>query len=223
MYKHGYPDIRELFFPQFFSAWNLGDEEIASSIKYLRKPQTEFGKEIAQAILKCYKENLGDPKVTRKVAWKGHLVESDYGRFLVSDDRATELQLKGLPAEIILKEAGPGLGLSGPAAFNEIWIKDGNIIGAPPEMSSKMEETGAFRTNRTFVKGFSRYAAWKVEKALDRGHTGKRYEKVKDLEGINMKMSSKALQFILSHKKKVDIQGPVFLKFLFKIKGANGD
>jgi O-phosphoseryl-tRNA synthetase len=223
MYKHGYPDIRKLFFPQFFAAWNLNDEEIASSIKYIRKPQTEYGKEIAQAIMKCYRDNSGDPKVTRKVAWKGHLVESEYGKFLVSDDRATELQLKGLPAEIILKEAGPGLGLSGPAAFNEVWIKDGNIIGAPPEMSQKMDDTGAFRTNRTFVKGFSRYAAWKIEKALERGHTGKRYEKVKDLEGVNMKMSSKALQYILSHKKKVDIQGPVFLKFLFKIKGKNGD
>ena len=169
------------------------------------------------------KESRGDQKIKRKVAWKGYLVESDYGKFLVSDERASDLELKGVPVEISIKEAASGMGLSGPAAFNEIWVRDGNIIGAPPEMSDKMEETGAFKTNKTFVKGFAKYAAWKIEKALDRGHTGKKYEKVKDLEGVNMKMTSKALQYILSHKKKVDIQGPLYLKFLFKINGSNGD
>ncbi|MGA1819775.1 MAG: hypothetical protein ACMUHU_02080 [Thermoplasmatota archaeon] len=223
MYKHGYPDIRELFFPQFFAAWNLSDEEISSSIRYLRRPQTEYGKEIANAILKCYKDNAGEPEIKRKVAWTGFLVDSEYGNFLVSEERAEEMNITGTPVEVILKEAGSGHGIAGPAAFNEIWINDGNIVAAPPEMSSKMEEMGAFKTNKTFVKGFSRFAAWKIEKAIDIGHTSKVYEKVKDLEGINMKLTSKALQYILSHKKKVDIQGPVYLKFLMRLKGSDNN
>ncbi|MGA1793935.1 MAG: hypothetical protein ACMUHM_08295 [Thermoplasmatota archaeon] len=226
MYKHGYPDIRELFFPQFFAAWNLSDEEISTSIRYLRKPQTEYGKEISNAIMKCYKDHAGDTEIKRKVAWSGFLVRSEYGEFLVSEERAAEMKITGTPVEVILKEAGSGYGLSGPAAFNEIWINDGNIIAAPPEMSNKMEEAGAFKTNKTFVKGFSRFAAWKIEKAIEFGHTSKVYEKIKDLEGINMKLTSKALHYILSHKKKIDIQGPVYLKFLMRIKengNPNGD
>jgi len=223
MYKHGYPDIRELFFPQFFAAWNLSDEEISTSIKHIRRPQTDYGKEISNAIMKCYKENADDPEVKRKVAWSGFLVKSEYGRFLVSEERAAELKITGTPVEVILKEAGSGYGLAGPAAFNEIWINDGNIIAAPPEMAGKMEESGALKTNKTFVKGFSRFAAWKIEKAIEIGHTSKVYEKVKDLEGINLKLTSKALQYILSHKKKVDIQGPVYLKFLMRIKDQGSE
>jgi len=219
MYKHGYPDIRELFFPQFFAAWNLSDEEISSSLKFIRRPQTDFGKEIASAVQKCYRDSQnGNEKIARKVAWKGQLVQSDYGTFLVSDERARELDIRGTPAEVILKEARPGMGLAGPAAFNEIWIKDGNIIGATPDMASRMEEDGATKTNKTYVKAFSRFVGWKVEKALERGHTGKLFDKIRDLEGINLKLSSKALHYILSHNKKIDIQGPVYLKFLFKIK-----
>ncbi|MGA1866599.1 MAG: hypothetical protein ACMUFK_03940 [Thermoplasmatota archaeon] len=216
MYKHGYPDIRELFFPQFYSSWNLTDDEIAASIRYVRKPQTEYGKEISNAILKCYKESAGDPEVKRKVAWKGYLVDSEYGRFLVSEEQAAKINVCGKPAEVILREEGSGQGLTGPAAFNEIWVKDGEIIGVPPDLSCKMEGSGAVKTNRTFLKGFARLAAWKIEKTIDTGHTGKIIDNVKELEGVNMKLNSKALQYILSHNKKVDIRGPVYLKFLFR-------
>ncbi|MBN1389085.1 MAG: hypothetical protein JXA22_00415 [Candidatus Thermoplasmatota archaeon] len=223
MYKHGYPDIRELYFPQFFAAWNLTDEEIAASIKYIRRPQTDYGREISNAIYKCYKENAESPEVNRKVAWSGILVGSDYGNFLVSRERAAEMRMQGRPAEVVLVEGAPGHGLTGPAAFNEVWVKDGEIIGAPPDLSRKMEVSGAIRTNRSYVKGFARLAAWKIEKAVGIGHTVKLLENVKDLEGMNMRLTSKALQYILSHKKKVDIRGPVYLKFLFHTSGSPKD
>lgn len=217
MFRHGYPDIRELLYPQFYAAWKLTDEEIASSIRYVRRPQTDYGKEIAQSIHKTYRENQ-EKGLTKKVAWKGILVSSDYGRFLVGQDRAKELKLEGKQVEIILKEVSEGMGLSGPAAFNEIWIEQGNILGVPPSTSKKMEERGAFRTNKSYVKAFSRFAAWKIERSLERGQTMRTVKKIKDLEGINMKLTSKALYYMLSHKKKVDTQGPVYLKFSFKIK-----
>ncbi len=218
MYRHGYPDIRELLYPQFFAAWDLTDEEIGSSLRYIRRPQTDYGKEIAQAIYTAYREVKDCEKVSKITAWKGVLVRSDYGTFLVSEERAKELKIDGKPAEIILKEAREDLGLCGPGAFNEIWVQDGNILGIPPNMVKTMEERGAYRTNKTFAKAFSRYAAWKIERALDRGHSLRKVEKIKDLEGINLKLTSKALYYMLSHEKKVDVQGPVFLKFHFRIK-----
>lgn len=218
MKKHGYPDIRELLFPQFFSAWNISDADMKGHIRYIRRPQTDFGKEIASAIHTAYKEHIDDKETKKVTAWKGLLVESDYGKFLVSDDRAAEIGMKGKTAEVILKEAVKGSGLTGPAAFNNIWINDGNIIAAPSSMSERMTEDGAVKSNKTFVKAFSRYAAWKIEKNLERGHTGKKLEKIKGLEAINLKLNSKALYYLLSRKKKIDIQGPVYLKFQFNVQ-----
>ncbi|MFW3146820.1 MAG: hypothetical protein ACMUIE_08430 [Thermoplasmatota archaeon] len=218
MYKHGYPDIRELIYPQFFSAWKLSDEELGNQIKYIRRPQTEYGKEIASAIQKAYKDNCGDDPPSKVVAWKGFLVESDYGKFLVSEERANELNMTGIPAEVVLKEVREGMGICGPAAMNEIWIQEGNIFGATPDMSEKMTESGATRTGKSFAKAFSRYAAWKIEKSLDRGRATKKIEKIKELEEINMKLNSQALYYLLSHKKKIDVKGPVYLRFLFRTK-----
>jgi O-phosphoseryl-tRNA synthetase len=217
MFRHGYPDIRELLYPQFYAAWKLSDEEIANSIKYVRRPQTDYGKEIAQAIHRTYKDNQ-EKELSRKIAWKGYQIVSDYGRFLISEERAKELNLSGKYVEIILKEVSEGMGLSGPAAFNEIWIDQGNIVAVPPNMAKKMEEKGAYRTNKSFVKAFSRFAAWKIERSLERGQTMKNIKKIKDIEGVNLKLTSKALYYMLSHKKKVDVQGPVYLKFTFKVK-----
>jgi O-phosphoseryl-tRNA synthetase len=217
MYRHGYPDIRELLYPQFYAAWNLSDEEIGLSLRYVRKPQTDFGKEIAQAIHSTYKEVRDCNDKKKVVAWKGVLVSSDYGKFLVSSERAKDLKIEGKKVEVVLEEAIPGSGLCGPGAFNEIWIEDGNVLGVPQTMSATMEEKDAYKTNKTLVKAFSRYAAWKIERALIKGRTGKKVEKIKDLEGINLKLTSKALYYMLSHKKKVNVQGPVFLKFKFQV------
>lgn len=217
MFKHGYPDLRQLLYPQFYAAWKLTDEEISSSIRYVRRPQTDYGKEIAQHIHSTYRENQ-DKKFSKISAWKGIMVRSDYGKFLVGEERAKELKLEGREVEVLLREVSEGMGLSGPAAFNEVWVEQGNIIGVPPSASKKMEERGAHRTNKSYVKAFSRFAAWKIERSLARGNTMRTVKKIKDLEGINMKLTSKALYYTLSHKKKVDVQGPVFLKFSFKVK-----
>ena len=107
----------------------MTDEELAGSIRYIRKPQTDYGKEIARAIFSTYKEMNECEKVAKKVAWKGILVRSDYGKFLVGADRAKDLKLTGKEVEVILSEAGKDMGLCGPGAFNDIWIDDGNVVG----------------------------------------------------------------------------------------------
>ncbi|OYT43717.1 hypothetical protein B6U90_06710 [Thermoplasmatales archaeon ex4484_6] len=218
MHRYGYPDIRQLLYPQFFAAWNLTDEEIASSLRYLRKPQTDYGREIARAIHRTYRECREKEEDEKRTAWKGILASSDYGKFLVTEERAKELGIDGRPAEVVLRESRKGMGLCGPGAFNEIWVDQGNVVSVPPNMAKTLEERGASRTNKTFVKAFSRYAAWKIERSLERGHTSRKVEKIRDLEGINLKLTSKALYYILSHKKKVDVQGPVYLSFSFRVK-----
>jgi len=215
MHKHGYPDIRTLFFPQFFKAWDLADEEIGNSIEYKRYPQTDYGKEIAKRIYRAYREHADEEKIGRVVAWKGALVRGEYGPSLVEgdDDRAAE----GVPAEVVLKEAKKGMGIIGPAAFDEIYVHDGNIMSVPPPEIERMEESGGVRAKKNYAKAFSKLAGWKIEKALDRGHTVKKYEIVKSLEDANLRLDSKALYYILSRKKRIEVRGPAYLKFHFRI------
>lgn len=218
MYKSGYRDIRSLNFPQFHASWKLSDGDISQAIKYKRKPGTDFGKEIATAIYRTYKENRDNSNIKRKVAWSGYLVDTRYGQMLITEDEYDSKKGDGTYAEVILKEAKAGMGLSGPGAFNQIYVKDGDILGVNPSETKVMDDSESMQTKITFAKAFSNLAAWKIEKALERGHTAKTVEMIRDLEDINLKLESKALHYMLSHGKKTDVRGPVYLKFIFKAK-----
>lgn len=221
MHKEGYGDIRRLLYPQFHSAWHLTDGEISQSLKYKRQPTTDYGKEIATAVYRTYKELRDDREAKRAVAWKGYMVESRHGKKLISEEDFANMEEgeTGVPAQIILKEAKSGMGLTGPGAFNHIYIKNGEIIGVNEEEAESLEsDPDTLSTKINFAKAFSKLSAWKVEKAMDRGHTAKTIKMIDDLEDINLKLEQKALHYMLSRNKKVDVKGPVFLKFLFKTK-----
>ncbi|MGA1821652.1 MAG: hypothetical protein ACMUIG_03915 [Thermoplasmatota archaeon] len=218
MYKSGYRDIRSLIFPQFHASWNLSDSDISQAIKYKRKPGTDFGKEIASAIYKTYKDNRDNADIKRKVAWSGYLVDTRYGQMLITEDEYDSKKGEGTYAEVVLKEAKTGMGLSGPGAFNQIFVKDGDILGVNPSETKVIDDSESIQTKITYAKAFSYLAAWKIEKALERGHTAKTIEMIRDLEDINLKIDSKALHYMLSHGKKADIRGPVYLKFIFRAK-----
>ncbi len=219
MHKHGYPDIRTLFFPQFYKAWDLSDQEISDSIKYKRYPLTDMGKSISKAIYDSYRKAYGDDNAEtgRLTAWKGVLAKIDGALTLA--EGTVEGEIIG-NAEIYLKEAKTGLGLIGPAAMNDIYVLNGDILGLPSIEEKRMLEAGAVKTGINYVNAFSNLAAWKIEKSLERGHTGKSVENVRGLEEINLKVDSKALYYTLSHGKKVDVKGPVYLRFYFKVKDA---
>ena len=113
-----------------------------------------------------------------------------------------------------------GSGIMGPAAMDDIYVLNGDILGLPASEEKRMMDAGAIKTGINYVKAFSNLAAWKIEKALERGHTGKSVEIVKGLEEINLKVDSKALYYTLSHGKKVSVKGPIYLRFYFKVKDA---
>lgn len=220
MHKEGYGDIRRLLYPQFHSAWNLTDTEIAQSLKYKRQPTTDAGKEIATSVYRTYKEYREDKDKKRVVAWKGYLADSHHGKTLISEEVYQEKEdAEGVPVQVILKEAKPGMGLSGPGAFNEIYVKNGDIIGVnEEEIEATEEDPDMIPTNINYAKAFSKLVGWKIEKAIDRGHTAKSIKMIDDLEDINLKLDQKTLHYMLSRNKRTEVKGPVFLKFLFKIK-----
>ncbi len=215
MQQKGYPDIRELFYPQFFSSWNISDSELSSSIKYTHRPLTPTGRDIARSIERALKEMRGKEEAGPLVVWKGHLITNGDRENLVPEGSAVPEGSGAIKAELLIEEAKAGMGLFGPGAFDQVWVKEGNIMGIPPTLSKKVRSEGGYRTGKTYLKAFANYAGWKVERSLSRGSTSKSFEMVRRLEDINMHLSSKAQNYILSRSRKVDVKGPVFLRFRF--------
>lgn len=215
MHLHGYPDIRELFYPQFFSQWMMSDPDIASSVRYTHRPRTKAGREMAKAIERSLKALRGKDERGPMTVWRGQLLVHDDISELVSDGSPIPEGAGAIKAELLLEEAKDGMGLFGPGAFDQIWVKDGNIIGAPPSLTKEMRSSGALRTGKSYLRAFSNYAGWKVERSLSRGSTSKSFEMVRRLEDMNMHLTSKAQNYVLSRSRKVDVKGPVFLRFRF--------
>ncbi len=215
MHQKGYPDIRELFYPQFFSAWNISDTDLASSIRYTHRPQTPAGRDIARSIVSALKAMWGKEVSGPMVVWKGELVTNGDSEKLVSEGSAVPEGSKAIKAELLLEEAKEGMGLFGPGAFDQVWVKAGNIMGIPPTLAKEIRSEGGHRTGKSYLKAFANYAGWKVERSFSRGSTSKSFEMVRRLEDINMHLTSKAQNYVLSRSRKVDVKGPVFLRFRF--------
>jgi len=215
MQQKKYPDIRKLFYPQFFSAWNISDSELASSIRYTHRPKTPIGRIIARSIEGALKGMRGKEESGPIVVWKGHLVTSGKSENLVSIGSAVPEGSSVIKAELFLEEAKEGMGLYGPGAFDQVWVKDGNIMGIPPTLAREIRSEGGYRTGKSYLKAFANYAGWKIERSFSRGSTSKSFEMVRRLEDINMQLTSKAQNYVLSRSRKVDVKGPVFLMFRF--------
>jgi O-phosphoseryl-tRNA(Cys) synthetase len=170
---------------------------------------------MAKAIERSLKALRGKDERGPMTVWRGQLLVHDDISELVSDGSPIPEGAGAIKAELLLEEAKDGMGLFGPGAFDQIWVKDGNIIGAPPSLTKEMRSSGALRTGKSYLRAFSNYAGWKVERSLSRGSTSKSFEMVRRLEDMNMHLTSKAQNYVLSRSRKVDVKGPVFLRFRF--------
>ncbi|MCG2774932.1 MAG: O-phosphoserine--tRNA ligase, partial [Desulfobacterales bacterium] len=104
MVLNDYKDIKELVYPQF-SKKEFTDQEIARSMSFIEKPQTEKGRKIAMAIEETaakYKNEIGPCEF---MAWEDN-----------------DLEVK-------LLEKEKGKKLVGPAGFNQIAVDNGVING----------------------------------------------------------------------------------------------
>lgn len=215
MYSEGYPDIRVLSFPQFHAAWDLTDKELASFISCKRAPSTEAGKEIEASILKRLKEEK-ESQVSKVTAWEGYIDQTHEDPSLSSTPGPDGSPFH--PVEVVLREAKEGMGVCGPAAFDELFVLGGDIQGVPETERSRMLEKGAVPTGITYASAFAKLAAWKIERSLERMHASKRIEMVRGLQHINMRIDDRGLQFVLSQKKRMDVRAPVFLRFSFRTR-----
>jgi O-phosphoseryl-tRNA synthetase len=220
MVREGMDDIRELMYPQFHSAWMLNDHEIAKAIEYIHKPKTEIGKEIAGNLYDICLKNNSVPSPCEFTVWEGSIKsnilsieqDNDETSAKVPDEQLNTTE-KHLIVKVLKKEKGNKL--CGPAALNEIVVKNGDIYGVQnPEQNQDL--AGATKTDIDYLNAFSNYVGREIEKRIEDGNledfTEIKAGIIKDMEDINLQLDGRAVRFISSNNKKIDVKGPMFVQ-----------
>lgn len=197
MIRTGEGDIRQLVYPYRYKELELSDGEISGMLSIEKKPETEAGKELARDIEQVAREHKDEPSPCEFKVFEGEVEGANVSVKLIEPEEDTEL--------------------IGPAAFNQIYVKDGNIVGVPPEGWDDDEFLRGAReegvsTGITYMGGVSALAASRIEEAIK----GKQEEVevrvpiVKSLSDLNLKLGKPARRYITANKKRIDVRGPVF-------------
>lgn len=173
-------DIRELVYPQF-SVQEYSDEEIAKSISYIHEPQTERGKKIAEAIEMTARKHKDEIAPCEFIAYE--------------DDQVL--------VKVVEREEGKRL--IGPAGFNEVHVKDGNI-------NSDLRLQGV-STGLNYMKGISTAIAHQIEENFSKNeaHSSHKVKLVRSLPDINLKLPHSLEDYLTGNYKKFNVRGPVFI------------
>ncbi len=188
MIIYGIKDIRKLVYSQFYLKLKFSDKEILESLEFIEKPETKEGESLAKKIYQIAKKYKDKKSPCEFLIWEGNFL----GR---------KIQVK-----IFEKESNKKL--IGPAGFNKIIVKDGNIIGQL-KGKSKLD----------YMLGFANLAAARIEKGVKsrKKEINVRIGMVKSLSDINFKIPEKIRKFIESENKKIDIRGPMFVEIKAKM------
>jgi len=197
MIETGEEDIRVLAYPYFYKEFTMSDDEIARGIGIDLRPKTTIGKETMEAIIKVCEKHRDDSSPMVKTAWQG------------------TVDAKTLRIEVW--EEDPNVKLLGPAAFNEVWVKDGNIIGTLPD--EQLRKKGIY-TGIRYIDAIAAKAGMLFEEVLQQGIVERApgvLEAVnvgiaKQLSDVNMKIDRPVRYFLNSKQRRIDIRGPVFLR-----------
>ncbi len=196
MILHNKRDIRELVYPQIYGKWKISDREIASMLRINYYPVTEEGRALMDALLKTCREHGNEASPCEFVAFDGKFLN------------------KSITVKVIEPEEGTKL--LGPAAWNEIYVYDGNIIGVPEKEQMNELAKNALKmgisTNIKYMDGVAAYASYKIEEMVVSGA-----DKIKlrtpisrSISDINLRLHEIALNYITSKNKTIDVRGPVF-------------
>lgn len=184
MLVHACEDMRALVYPQFYGEFVLTDQDLVNLITLKHTPATSQGKEIEQAIVNVCLAHGADVSPVRFAVWEGQLHDKLVRVSVVEPEENTKL--------------------CGPAFRNEIFVKDGNIVGAA---ASKGLSTGI-----SYIQAFAAEAAYAVEQAVQEGKNELevRVRISRSPSDINLQIDPVAIRYITSRNKRIDLRGPVF-------------
>lgn len=204
MLLYNHTDVREMVYPETYGKWTLSDRDMASVLRINYYPATDEGKELMDHIIDTFKENGNEPSPCEFTAFEG----------------------KFLGKEIIVKVLEPeeGTKLLGPAAWNKVYINNGDIIGVPikditDEKALEALDKG-ISTEISYMDGIAADAAYKIEEMIvsDKDEVIVRVPISRSLSDINLKLEEVALNYITSNNKAIDLRGPIFCTITCKLK-----
>jgi O-phosphoseryl-tRNA synthetase len=194
MILHNSTDVRALTYPQFpvyEEEWKMADEELAGLISVEKAPATRQGWDIQRAIVRVCEEHGNDPSPCEFPAWEG--------------------DMNGRNVKVMVTEPEEDTKLCGPAAMNHIVVVDGDILGLPDSPKYEKKFNKGTVANLRYIEAFAALGAADIEAASATGDaTETRVRIVKVPSEVNVRLDPIAQRYITSHKKKIDLRGPVF-------------
>lgn len=204
MVMTGEGDIRALVYPYLYRGAAFSDAEIAGMLRLERRPTSEEGKRIAEAIARVAEEHADEPSPCEFKAFDGELF--------------------GKRVSVSVVEPESGTKLIGPAGFNVIHVYEGNIIGLPPkgwEQDKFLQgvKKHGISTGIRYIDAFAALAAHEIEQAIRRGEreVKVRVRAAKLLSDINLVLDEVAQRYITDNKKRIDVRGPIFTTVVARI------
>ncbi len=194
MIVHGYKDIRNLVYPQFFEPFILSDEALIERISIKKTPNTLQGQEIQRAIVHVCDAHGSDPSPVKYIAWEGTLFDKFVSVSVIEPEENTKL--------------------CGPAFRNTVYVSNGNITGAAKH--------AGLSTGITYIDAFAAEAAYEIERAVKDGQDEfeVRVRIARSPSDLNIEVDRTALRYVTSHHKKIDVRGPVFTTVRMKVTSA---
>ena len=198
-------DIREMVYPQIYKSLSLTDRDLTTMISYNLYPVTDDGVNLMNNLIEVWKDKGNSKSPCEFKVYEGEFLNHD----------------------IIVKaiEKEENTNLLGPAATNEIYVYDGNILGIPENYAGddklilKTLEDG-IATNIEYYKSIAAAYAYKIEEAVlsNENKISLRSTLAKALSDVNLVLNNTAMRFINNENKLIDIRGPIFSTVEMEVK-----
>lgn len=203
MLLYNQTDVREMVYPQTYGKWGLSDRELATMLRINYYPATNEGRNLMEAMVSTFKEHGDAPSPCEFTAFEGEFL--------------------GKNIAVKLKEPEKGTKLLGPAAWNKVYINQGDIIGVP-ENDVKDENAlnatlNGISTEISYMDSICADAAYKIEEMVVSGkeEVTIRVPISRSISDINLRLEDVALNYITSKNKTIDVRGPVFCTITCKL------
>lgn len=191
MILHNSRDMRALSYPQHQDDWHLGPSVMAKMITVEKTPFSAAGMQIAKAVVDTCLEHGNTPSPCDFPAWDGEL----FGR----------------KVRVSVVEPEENTKLCGPAYLNEVVVYKDEILGIPRIQKWDEAFQEGVNTEIRFIDAFAELAAYDVEQAAMKGEESEtRVRIVRGPGDINLHIDPALERYITSHKRKIDVRGPVF-------------
>ncbi|MDP1552306.1 MAG: O-phosphoserine--tRNA ligase [Methanobacteriaceae archaeon] len=196
-------DIREMVYPHIYKKWEITDRDLATMLHINYYPVTEDGKLLMNRIISVWNKNKSSESPCKFKIFSGDFLGKNITLKAVEEESNTRLL--------------------GPAASNQVYIYQGNIIGVP--VTKKLDDplikkavANGIPTNISYLGALAAHAAYKVEEMVVSGHDDLKIRSTiaRSLSDINLQLDNVALNYITGNNKEIDIRGPIFSTLICK-------